>query len=687
MKNVIQLRNGFVNLPRGGESNRTMAMSIASELLQFGYMLDSEAISNLESASREDLVKFHKESLEWLKKMTGSNRSYVPFWKGFPEQVMEMSECELWFHQIVHYMSNGSYEPNEWTKERPTAFENSKYTIITVGDEEKFLSIFTDLVSVNQSITPDDMEVVKWFISSGQKLIFPESIPFKENLCTLAAMGLEVPVRTTTDVLRIAVSLSGGDISLPRVPPSRVRANSWSSRKVDNPRREAFKFKKFNRKERKYILGLLERTNCDPREFVLKDTRWVRLGEILHPGEYSKQFPKAFGLFNAIRNGKVTSWYGEVDRAFKESFSTGLDKISERPGELMRRLDWMIRKGENGSRVLEKVRECSDRISNKVLYEAHTHFEKRSTQRERSIMIKGARKKTTLPDLAPLNASLIDEIQRGIADALSVKFSKLEHLGKVWVDEELKKVPLPANMRSLNSSLKPTIRGERSPLGNKDSKVIRAFVHWYDEDGDRDLDLSATFFGMGKVHRIAWNGSHTGSVGCHSGDIRHRKGACAEYVDIDMGIALREGFKYVVLDVRNFNGGSLHEITDCVFGYMEREHPESNDTFLPSTLANTVRMQSESSTTIIAVLDLESREYIFLDIDQSGIPVASANIDEVLDAIKPYTELPKFSVYDLLKMHANARGEQVMNREDANVKLRFEDFASSYIEILKWMGV
>ena len=185
MKNVIQLRNRFVNLTKSKENNYQLAMSIASELMQFGFLLNKDAIDNLSLASRVDIIKFHDETITYLKKATGSNRNFQAFWKGFPQQVMEMTECELWIHQIIHYMSNGSYIPSDWTRERPTAFEQPNYTIITAGDEDRFLKIFTDLVSVNQSLTPEDLDIIKFFISSGTELRFPKTIPFKENLCVI----------------------------------------------------------------------------------------------------------------------------------------------------------------------------------------------------------------------------------------------------------------------------------------------------------------------------------------------------------------------------------------------------------------------------------------------------------------------------------------------------------------------
>ena len=182
MKNLIQFRNKFVNLPNTNGNNYQLAMSVTSELLQFGFLLDKSAIDNLTNSDEKSIVSFHNEVITWLKDITGSNRNYRPFHKNFPTDVMNMTECELYLHQILHYISNGSYEPTEWAKARPTAFEQPKYTIITSGDENKFLNIFKSLVSGNQSLIPDDLEMVRWFVSSGTELKFPESIPFKETL-------------------------------------------------------------------------------------------------------------------------------------------------------------------------------------------------------------------------------------------------------------------------------------------------------------------------------------------------------------------------------------------------------------------------------------------------------------------------------------------------------------------------
>jgi hypothetical protein len=694
MKNIIQFRFNFINLSPADKTNingYAQAMSVSSELMQFGYLLSQKAIGMLSSASTEDITKFYNEIISYLKDATGSNHTYKPFWPGFPQQVMELSECDLWWHQTAHYISNGLYLPNDFTKTRPLAFEQPKYTIINTGTDENFLNIFTDLISVNQSLTPDYLEMIKWFATSGLELKYPTVIPFKENLCTLYALGLNVPIKTVTDVLRIAVSMSGGDISLPRVPYKKIKINAWSKIKFDNVEREKFKFKSFTRSERRALLSLLEQTNCDAKEAILKGQRWIRLGERLHPGEYKSKYPKAYDMFDAIRNDKkLKSWYGDLNTEFNKSFGAGLDKLAERPGELVRRLDSLLRKNSEKHEIIFSLLEIVlNKVSNKVLYEVYTHFLNRdSTVTGRTIMIKGDRKKTVLPDLPAISIDIIDRLNKCIVNALCFKFSTLKDLNNVYIDEELKKIPLPTNMRSLNSALKPIIRGQKIPMGNQNAKVIRAYVHWYDKNGTEDLDLSATFIGPEtRTKIISWNNSKNNEEGLFSGDIRHVQGPCAEYIDINIAKSIENGYKYIILDVRNFSGETLSSIDDCVFGYMEREFPVANEIFVPSTIANCVRLNSPSANTIVCIIDIETQEYIYLDIDQNGIPVASANYEDILKAIKPYMVLPVFSVYDLLQLHVKTRGKQVYIIDEADTKLTYEMFGESYVEIMKWMGV
>jgi len=58
-----------------------------------------------------------------------------------------------------------------------------------------------------------------------------------------------------------------------------------------------------------------------------------------------------------------------------------------------------------------------------------------------------------------------------------------------------------------------------------------------------------------------------------------------------------------------------------------------------------------------------------------------------MDAITQFITPPKFSLYDLLKLHVSARGIQVVNKEDAEKVFNFNDFLESYEKTAQYMGI
>ena len=220
---VIALQRGMFYIDsRASEGTKAPYLSIAytvqAELMQLGYMLDEHAFSCLSLLTGEDVIRYHDEVIAYLKYIKGDG-NYRPLYDGFPQQVMEMGEAELFFNAIRHYWSNGEWVPNAYTKAKPTAFEHPSYKVLKPCSEAEFNRIFTDILSVNQSITPMDKEVVKWFltnVSYGRiSEMLPKEIPFKENLCFLLSITDGAGIGYTyTDILRTAVYMSGGDESL-----------------------------------------------------------------------------------------------------------------------------------------------------------------------------------------------------------------------------------------------------------------------------------------------------------------------------------------------------------------------------------------------------------------------------------------------------------------------------------------
>jgi hypothetical protein len=683
----VALMKGKVYVVNAKEDNSSMVHTLQANLMSYRFMLSEKAFAALVGAPKEHIRNLYQSTLGYVRDFIGDG-NYRPIYQNFPTELMSKKDCSSFWSYITHYWNNGNW-PSETVLERPITFESIKYNVLDVIDDDGLDKIFTDIVSVNQSLTDADKAVVEWFIQSGRTLKIPEVIPFKENLCLLAGMGVKgLPIKTSTDVLRIAVFLSGGDISLPAVPKKPKTTSKWF-KPVHTPDMDKFKFKHFKRSERRYLLELLEQSNIDAREMVSKDQRWIRLGEILHPGQYAARFPKTFKAFNSLRSEKVRSWNSTLNATLAKDLKEGLKFLSQRPGEFVRRMDWLIRTHQhttNLNLVLDAFSGCAQGASNKVLFELINHFDRRTDAvKNRSIMIKGARKRTPLPDLPAIKKEAIDNVQKTILNVLVEKFKILTPFGKTWIDPELKKIPLPTNMRSMNWSLKPIIRGQRIPFENQSAAVIRAYVHWIDKMGSIDIDLSATFVSKSGVEVLSYSNLRVGQS-CHSGDVIARKGNCAEYIDVDIADARKSGVQYIVLDVRNFRGGTLASV-DCTCGYMEREFAESNSIWLPETVTGSQKLESASSVTLVSILDIQNMEYIHLDIDSAGTTYARGDIKTTLETIKQYAEMPKFSVGHLLEMHTVARGQWTDKKEEAQTIFEYSDFCNDYIAVAQYMGV
>lgn len=688
-KNTIAVLKGFVCPPNDGMDNRIAVSTVQANLMAFGYLLDEYAFQNMAKADLSWIQEFNDEAIAFLEEIMGGGRKFVTHYKNFPKDVMSLTDSQLLWNLMLHYWSHGNWEPSAHEFERPIKFEKIKYNMLKYAGIFAFEKIFTDLVSVNTSLAPQDLEIVKWFVDTDQTLVFPEQIPFKETLCKLAAMGItNLPIKTPTDVLRIAVHMSGGDISLPAVPAQKIKTNRYSSQKVDNPARAAFKFKKFSRSDRRYLLSLLEQTHCNPAEMVLKDQRWIRLGEILHPGEYENVYPKSYAAFNAIRNDKVVSWYGQVDKKFKVSFEDGLRMLAERPGEFARRLDALVRKNPNNLELVFRYwKHCAANTSNKVLFEQYAHFEGRRKNAKRSIFIKGARSKNDLPELPAMQPEIIESIHRNIFGILKDKYSKLPTLGNCWIDDQLKKIPLPTNMRTLSEALKPKIRGTRIPIANPDAKVIRPFLHFSKTTTSITIDLSVVFVSEktkgGTV--CAYNCMRVGDYVFHSGDSFARVGNCAEYVDIVVDKALAAGMRYALIQLHNYTNSPLLNDNNK-FGIMGREFPDANRDWVPETITDCYDMTVKHIVNC-CIIDLKTREMILVDEDHTT--GAWVNDASVLDfkAVESYVADPKVSVYDLLLLHVEGRGKQVTLDNNVDTYFKFEDFAETYEKIGEFMGI
>ena len=703
MREQIALRNGFVSvasvsLNKGtpSQEHKIVVMTVQAELMKLGFMLTETAVNALNLfGTTDEVVKFYESVVPYIKKMIGAQKNYKPFYVNFPEQVMEMSTAELFWNAIAHYWIGGEWSPVQELKTRGIKFEKTKFTMLDVkSGDEPFREIANNLATFSKPLDKQKLDDLIW-IAHNIPNVEVGKITVKETLCELAAAGINVKITSPTDVLRIASRLSGGDVSLPAIPkPNRI-STGWRTSELKREaeiQRETFKFVKFNRAQRKHLLGMLESLKTvDPSEMQPYLGRWVRLGEILHPGEYANQFPKTVAAFNALRNQqktKVRTFAGKVDVAFSKSMIEGVKILKTRPGEFARRLDALVRQYDTD--VIPHFEEIADKVSGKVIFEMFDHFEGRLQNKVRSVMLKGhGAKMQTLKDLPALPKKTVTSIQRVIMNTMMKRFEALPKMGKVFIDEGLKLQPVPFSMQSSSDGLAVNARGTRFPIGDHVT-TLRGYVHWNGDKRPVDIDLAAAFFDANFKDRGCisyYNLTNHAINASHSGDIRHRRGSCAEYIDIDIKSALSQGIRYVIFNVYNYDGLSLKGVDECLFGVMERSHPNSNEIFDPKTVASATRLQGNTSCATPVAFDLQNRQWIWLDLEHAtnGIPnlAGDATTKKQFEAILGGS---KMSVYDLMLLHVQARGGELVESQDQATEVFTRETFQDYTKLAPFMA-
>lgn len=669
-----------------------------------------------------NLKDWYKEILiPVLQSSTGANIQFNCMYSNFPEQVMDMSYFELYYNSIMYYYTGELRKYNKIN--RPILEKLSKLKKIDLLDSE-YGDFQTTLIgyieqfcnsSVSFSFTDmHDIVVMLKNIDCSKIDIKKLEIPNKENLALLTpvlykeGIILKDHYHTTTDVLRLAVSMSYGDTSL--------SSNT--------------KFKHFSRKERRLLLNILD--NVVKNDSYLEDMfryrePWLRIGEIIHPTEYRKRYPRAFKAFTKIRNNeKMLSFIGYIDNLWydcKKSNSSNyeLDNIvsllQSRPGEYARRLDALICMAEtltgnnnyNSSyKVIDGFRKIADSISIPVLLQVQQHFSHRSEDSEYRVFIPKSRvprTKVIKNEKPKIKKNYCNIILRICTEAIVSQLSKRNPLGKVYIDPDMKNYIVPFSLRNANAGSKILIRGSHIKIP-KEVKVIRSFVWWTNNEDDLpiDIDLTATFHDENMRYNKDGNCEDKGNdwisftnlkteFGCHSGDItdggEFDKEGSSEFIDIDIEKTIEAGYRYMVFSIFSFNGEKFSDISHCCFGWMNRKDCNSGEIFEPSTVQEKFDIKSKHSMCVPVIFDLVEREFIWCDmttinIDDSLENMVENTVTNIIETLKSVIHINKPNLYNLIRMNVAARGEMIndsvqLNENDSITVFTDKEEIPSYI--------
>ncbi len=687
------------------EKSKRVLISLLQELKRYRYFLSPEVICRMTISDMENL---HTNLLPYIHELYHSGEKFKPLYPGFPEQVISKDKSELWLDQKRVYSGDleGFLRDNPWTtKEEKEIIDEEPDRQLKIMTPSEFMDIPRQMMSAGNSLTGETREELAWFLENYPELSIPERIPFKETMCIVAKHRPEYKIAEINDVLRYSLYLMGADPSLPHVP-KKIQVNSWSGKKTDNP--EWRKLDSLPRSKRREICGRIEKIieakgveNCirDAKHFY---GHWVLLSERVHPKEYVVNYPECADFFVKLKSKGLSKEYRTFNSQVQNMYDTGKDIleiakfISTHPGEFIRKFDSLLR------RALEEGKESdimdifinTSGMKNKTLLEILSYYDIRdqseSTPRVVNIPGKGL---YILDGLKPINPGFLetikDNIIRKIFLNIDSRITEKDLVNEiVYIDPEIKRIPIPKGMRNQNVSVP---KGTRYKISGN---IVRFFVHWIQKDREEDLDLHAFLYKSNDdISNIGWNTSLNSNVAVHSGDVLNRPGDCAEYVDVDLDKCKKNGYKYVVMDVCNYKGRGMDTLPVWL-GYCTREKLQEGDkTWHPQKVELTVPVTSKTDSIAAMMIDIENREMILLDCETSGLPVNNKDNYSLQKAIVNFfSKQEKYSSYDIIKQHYESRGAEVVEilPDDPDIevkeKILFEDISKNYVKILDIIG-
>lgn len=578
---------------------------------ELGYRLDDRAREGLTSADHAWVLVQAAATLK------GADVTHRPFYPDFPEQVREASAFTLHLNAMLHYLGDVTgrrWVPRFIPRTREPLTDAPADTVLTLIREHELRDLVLGIMTQGQPFSQADRADI-----AALREFAPGTAPrveVRENLAWLAVafpgLDFSASIGTATDVLRLAVAMSAGDVSL--ATPTRFRT--------------------FTRPERRRLLALLE-DHGRAEDLHRWEERWKRLTRHLRPGDHAGRFPRAAAMLHGLSNGTLPrSFESHLEEILaRGDVPAALNLLCDRPGVLARRLAHLIRLCDENVALEEQVATTfswvAGQVSTPVLAQLWQYFASPdpTVLPERVVTIKAGtdQRSHIIPNRR--NRRGVDPLLlETIEDGLRAR----ARLGRVWLNRDLfSQYAVPLGHRSASPGLRSAGRGSR--LRFPEGRVVRFFMHWRDlEQGARkrvDLDLSAfcVTADFRQTQEIAYYELRAPGV-THSGDITSAPQGAAEFIDLDPETLRGRGWRYVVMTVHSFTGQPLAVVPEAWAGVMRRDGL-TGELFEPSTVDLRLDLTSTGRNATPMVLDLETREVIWWD-HNAGVTAGSLyNLD------------------------------------------------------------
>lgn len=659
----LLLRHGRVVVPNPGAKaiDQAALATIIANITHYGFALTHQGFEALAKASAADIEAWWLSLEEALMVVTGDDKNMADHvvYKNFPSEVLAMDEADYWLRQILMYWG----VPNDLVREdeapREAMDEEIQLRVLQLAQEDTLGEIYASLLRLPARWTGGQWEQVS-VLAPRLHSVVPAASPFKENLIQLAALLLELghppELSTATDVLRLAVAMSEGDVSL----------------------RENTKLRSFKRGERRALLTMLEGAANLDEDVARRRERFKRLFRALRPGDWAKRFPRCVAIYDVLYKGApIPTFESELERCIEAKDPQALVLLAQRPGLFMRRLHHMLLLfGADAAGSFEHV---IPKLSTLQLLKTLRHFETDHDRASRVFAPKGNWTKMQTRPQSPerrvpkkVRNALVQKLEAAIAQRVS------KVVPTVRLDPRVANVRLQSN----DSDLTPYGRGTVFQIPRKVT-FLRTASYWESGPTSSNLwyDNGWSFFDSDwtPMGTCTWNkATFRKGTAIFSGDptnSKDLKGRACQLIDLYLDKLAKEGVRYGVWAILCYSRKSFDEAVDVQAALQWGEKPETGKLFEPSRVQLSFPVRGGNLTKYIAYLDVKKRHLVYVDANLYGRVNSAASNTKVLGKIMPafleYVDtLP--TVHDLFRHVPQSDDGMCVAYDDRDVQLRDE---------------
>jgi len=655
----ILIENGLIYIPNNNlqlTPTKAQLATILGNITYYGFSLSESVYTKLTKMGSTLLNEWWTSLEAALKAITGDDKKMGDFvvYKNFPAEVLDKSEGEYWLAQILMYWGFPNELFTEDAKDRETVIEQLPTKVLHLADDNSFSNIANSLLHSSVRWTDRQWKTIVDVLARLER-VDVSAIPFKENMVQLTAFLMKnnynVTINTATDVLRLAIGLSDGDISL--------RTNS--------------KFRKFSRPERRFLLGLLNNCKNLEEDVARKRGQFKRLFFQLHPGDYKNAFGNVIVAYDKIYRGtKIKTFNSEIERLLHIGSPEGLALLKTRPGEFLRRLRVALEK--YGAQAVVAFCEIMPRLSIHQLLKIERYLLTVNDREYRTFAPNGNWTKLQIVESSHrLNDGLVISLSSAIAREVGNRVSA--SVPSVNLSIDTSKIKLQGN----DSELTPYGRGTVFDIP-ENINFMRSASYWKTGGGVNNIwyDNGWNFFNdeWKPMGVLCWTDvKYANGAAVFSGDPTSSKdieGNACQMIDLYLNKLAKANVRYAVWNILAYSRIPFDGVDEVYAALQWGEESQKNKLFEPSRNVFAFPLNGSNLTKYVAFIDVLERKLVYIDANLYGHVSSAASNQEILSEKMPafveyLSSLP--SVYDLFKRVPRSRDGMPVLYDDSEISI------------------